>query len=46
MAVTDPLPLVPAMCTDRNVRSGMAEAREQRLYVFETELDPELFEAE
>ena len=46
IAVTDPLPLVPAMRMLLNVRLGMAERRGERLDVREAELDAELLERE
>src|SRR5260221_3965782 len=40
IAVTDPLPLVPAMCTDRNARSGCPSASTMALMLSRPNLMP------
>ena len=45
-AVTDPLPLVPAICSEEKLRSGWPSAAHRRLHVLQTQLDPEVLERE
>ena len=45
IAVTDPLPFVPAIRMLLNCAVGVAERGGERLDVREPELDPEFFEA-
>ena len=46
IAVTDPLPFVPAICTERNARSGCPRRVDDGADVVEPELDAELLEPE
>ena len=46
IAVTEPLPLVPATMIERKLSFGMAERGADRRHVLETELHPETFERE
>ena len=46
IAVTDPLPFVPAIDEPRIGAVRMTERREQRANLFEAELDPDVFERE
>ena len=46
MAVTDPLPLVPATMTEAKARSGWPSAAQSARDVLEAELDAEVLEAE